>query len=146
MLSPPARHEERWFAPHTAYTMAKFGMSMCVLGLAGELGAEGHRRQCSVAAHRHRDRRCSEPARRRGLMRQCRKPDIMADAAYAIFSRPSREFTGQFPDRRQSLAAERRERVRSLPGRSDAAADAQDFFVPDEIKPPPGVSFEPLTR
>src|ERR1044071_5115077 len=40
-ISPPLNMEERWFAPHVAYTMAKFGMSMCVLGMAGELRGDG---------------------------------------------------------------------------------------------------------
>ena len=65
MISPPLDMKEKWFAPHTAYSMAKFGMSLVVLGLAGELRAQGHRRQRAVAAHRHRHRRGAEPARRR---------------------------------------------------------------------------------
>ena len=83
MISPPLDMQEKWFAPHTAYTMAKFGMSLVVLGLAGELRGQGHRRQCAVAAHGHRHRRgagiCSAATR---MMRASRKPEIMADAAY----------------------------------------------------------------
>ena len=65
MISPPLDMKEKWFAPHTAYTMAKFGMSLVVLGLAGELRAQGHRGQRAVAAHRNRDRGGEELARRR---------------------------------------------------------------------------------
>ena len=66
MISPPLDMKEKWFAPHTAYSMAKFGMSMVVLGLAGELRAAGHRGQCAVAAHHHRHRGDPKSARRRG--------------------------------------------------------------------------------
>ena len=65
MLSPPLDMNEKWFAPHVAYSLAKYGMSLCVLGLAGELRAERHRRQRALAAHHHRDQRDPEPARRR---------------------------------------------------------------------------------
>jgi NAD(P)-dependent dehydrogenase (short-subunit alcohol dehydrogenase family) len=57
--------EARWFAPHVAYTMAKFGMSMCVLGMAEEFRDQGVAVQRAVAAHRDRHRRGQEPARRR---------------------------------------------------------------------------------
>ena len=64
MLSPPLDMAEKWFAPHTAYTMAKFGMSLVVLGLAGEQRGQD-RGQRAVAAHDDRHRRDQEPARRR---------------------------------------------------------------------------------
>ena len=63
MLSPPLDMQEKWFAPHTAYSIAKFGMSLVALGLAGELREQGHRGQRAVAAHRPsrppRSRTCS---------------------------------------------------------------------------------------
>src|SRR3546814_4099950 len=55
-LSPPLNMEERWFAPHVAYTMAKFGMSLCVR----RIPRQGRGGQCTVAAHRHRYRRRSD--------------------------------------------------------------------------------------
>ena len=64
MLSPPLDMKQKWFEHSTAYTMAKFGMSMCVLGLSGELQIRGRRRQRAVAAHHHRHRRGRQPARR----------------------------------------------------------------------------------
>jgi citronellol/citronellal dehydrogenase len=96
MNSPPLNMEERWFAPHVAYTMAKFGMSMCVLGMAGELRGDG------IAVNAIWPRTVIATAAVQNLlggdstMRGARTPEIMADAAYAILTRPSREFTGHF--------------------------------------------------
>ena len=64
-ISPPLNMEAKWFAPHVAYTMAKYGMSMCVLGMAEELKGQRDRRQRALAEDRHRDRGRAEPARRR---------------------------------------------------------------------------------
>jgi citronellol/citronellal dehydrogenase len=95
-LSPPLNMEERWFAPHTAYTMAKFGMSMCVLGMAGEYRSAG------IAFNALWPRTTIATAAIRNLlggdqmMKASRKPEIMGDAAYVIFNRPSRECTGNF--------------------------------------------------
>ena len=65
MNSPPLDMREKWFAGSTAYSIAKYGMSLVVLGLAGELREQGHRGQRAVAANHHRDRGHQEPARRR---------------------------------------------------------------------------------
>ena len=95
-LSPPLNMEERWFAPHVAYTMAKFGMSMCVLGMAGEFKHAG------IAFNALWPRTTIATAAINNLlgggqmMKASRKPEIMADAAYVIFNRPSRECTGNF--------------------------------------------------
>ncbi len=95
-LSPPLNMEARWFAPHVAYTMAKFGMSMCVLGMAGEFRKQG------VAFNALWPKTAIATAAVRNLLggeqsiQRCRKPEIMADAAYAILSRHSRECTGNF--------------------------------------------------
>jgi citronellol/citronellal dehydrogenase len=96
MNSPPLNMEERWFAPHLAYAMAKFGMSMCVLGMAGELKADG------IAVNAVWPRTVIATAAVQNLlggdtvMRGARSPEIVADAAYAILTRPSRQFTGHF--------------------------------------------------
>jgi citronellol/citronellal dehydrogenase len=88
--------EPRWFAPHVAYTMAKYGMSMCVLGMAEEFKRQG------VAVNALWPRTAIATAAVSNLlggveaMRHCRKPEIMADAAHAILTRPSRECTGNF--------------------------------------------------
>ena len=95
-LSPPLNMETRWFAPHTAYTMAKFGMSMCVLGMAGEYKSAG------IAFNGLWPRTTIATSAIRNLlggdqvMRGSRKPEIMADAAYVIFNRPAKECTGNF--------------------------------------------------
>jgi citronellol/citronellal dehydrogenase len=95
-ISPPLNMEERWFAPHVAYTMAKFGMSMCVLGMAGEFRRDG------IAVNALWPRTAIATAAVQNLlggeaaMRGSRKPSIMGDAAHAILTKPSREFTGRF--------------------------------------------------
>ncbi|WP_428653311.1 SDR family oxidoreductase [Runella sp.] len=95
-LSPPLNMESRWFAPHVAYTMAKFGMSMCVLGMAAEFKKQG------VAFNALWPRTAIATAAVRNLLggeqsiQKCRKPEIMADAAYTVFSKNSRECTGNF--------------------------------------------------
>jgi len=95
-LSPPLDMKEKWFAPHTAYTMAKFGMSMCVLGMAGEF------RQAGIAFNALWPRTVIATAAVQNLLggdatiRGSRSPEIMADAAYEIVTRPSRQCTGNF--------------------------------------------------
>jgi citronellol/citronellal dehydrogenase len=95
-LSPPLNMEERWFAPHVAYTMAKFGMSMCVLGWAGEFRKRG------VAANALWPKTTIATAAVNNLlggdelMKRSRTPAIMGDAAHWILTQPSRECTGNF--------------------------------------------------
>ena len=95
-ISPPLSMEPRWFAPHVAYTMAKYGMSMCVLGMAEEFSEQG------VAVNALWPRTAIATAAVQNLLggdeaiRRCRKPEIMADAAHAILTRDSRECTGNF--------------------------------------------------
>jgi citronellol/citronellal dehydrogenase len=95
-ISPPLNMEQRWFAPHVAYTMAKFGMSLCVLGMSGELARYG------IGVNALWPRTTIATSAIKNLlggdagMRGSRKPEIMADAAYAIFGKPSRELTGKF--------------------------------------------------
>jgi citronellol/citronellal dehydrogenase len=105
-ISPPLNMEERWFAPHVAYTMAKFGMSMCVLGMAGEFRRDG------IAVNALWPRTAIATAAVQNLLggdvavRGSRKPSIMGDAAHAILTKPSREFTGRFCIDDDVLAAE----------------------------------------
>lgn len=95
-LSPPLNMETRWFQPHVAYTMAKFGMSMCVLGMAGEFKSDG------IAFNALWPKTTIDTAAVRNLLggqalaNRSRTPEIMADAAYVIFNKPSRECTGNF--------------------------------------------------
>ncbi len=139
MLSPPLDMKQKWFEHSTAYTMAKFGMSMCVFGLSGELKRDG------VAVNALWPRTTIATAAVGNLlggdtmMRASRKPEIMADAAHAIFLKPSREFTGHFCIDDKLLYAEG---VRDFePYRVDPSVQLMpDFFVPEDDVPPPGVT------
>jgi len=143
MLSPPLDMQEKWFARHTAYTMAKFGMSLVVLGLAGELRAKG------IAVNALWPRTVIATAAVKKLlggdtmMRQSRTPEILADAAYAVFSKPSRELSGRFLIDDTFLAetgVTDFDQYRVDPTQKLAP----DFFVPESIAPPKGVNFEPV--
>jgi citronellol/citronellal dehydrogenase len=95
-ISPPLNMEERWFAPNVAYTMAKYGMSLCVLGMAGEFRDRG------VAVNALWPRTTIATAAIANvvggdeMLQRSRHPSIMADAAWQIVTRESRELTGQF--------------------------------------------------
>ena len=143
MLSPPLDMKTKWFEHSTAYTMAKFGMSMCVLGLSGELKSAG------VAVNALWPRTTIATAAVGNLlggdamMRASRTPEIMGDAAHVILTRPSREFTGQFCIDDKVLydsGVRDFEHYRVDPSRPLMS----DFFVPDDDIPPPGVSVQSL--
>lgn len=94
-LSPPLSMEARWFKNHTAYTMSKFGMSMCVLGMSAEFADRG----LAVNALWPKTVIATAAIEMLGGMvkpANCRKPDIVADAAHAILTRDARECTGNF--------------------------------------------------
>jgi citronellol/citronellal dehydrogenase len=138
MLSPPLDMQEKWFAPHTAYSMAKFGMSMVVLGLAGELRAKG----IAVNALWPRTTIATSAIQNllggEAMMRMSRKPEILADAAYTVFCKPAKSFTGHFLIDDSFLAAEGVTDFKQY--RVDPTQPlAPDFFVPDAPPPPPGV-------
>jgi citronellol/citronellal dehydrogenase len=104
MLSPPPTLDPRWYAPHVAYTISKMGMSLCVLGLSGELRSQGiavnalwPRTAIATAA-------VSNLLGGAPLVARSRKPEIVADAAHAILTRPSRETTGRFFIDEEALA------------------------------------------
>ena len=94
MLAPPPTFDPRWYAQHVAYTMAKLGMSQCVLGMAEEFRADG------IAVNALWPRTVILTAALAMLPgvdpERCRKPEIMADAAHAVLTTSSRERTGQF--------------------------------------------------
>jgi citronellol/citronellal dehydrogenase len=95
-LSPPLNMEAKWFAPHVAYTMAKFGMSLCVLGMAEELKPK------RIAVNALWPKTVIATAAVQNLLggdsviKGSRKPDIMADAAHWILTQKSSELTGNF--------------------------------------------------
>ena len=139
MLSPPLDMDPKWFAPHVAYTMAKFNMSIIALGLAGELKGDG------IAVNTLWPRTTIATAAVKNLlggealMRMSRTPEIMGDAAHLILTQDAKSFTGRFCID-DTLLYEHG--VRDFEKyRVDPATDlAPDFFVPDAMPPPPGVS------
>ncbi|ALL12176.1 SDR family oxidoreductase [Caulobacter henricii] len=138
MLSPPLDMKPRWFAPHVAYSMAKYNMSLCVLGMAEEFRSDGiafnalwPRTGIATAAIQF------ALTGEEGL-RHCRTPEIMADAAHAIFGKPSREFSGNFLIDDSFLFEQGV--TDFTPYAVDPAATLMpDFFVPEDSVPPPGV-------
>lgn len=138
MLSPPLDMKMRWFAPHLAYTMAKYGMSMCVLGLAGELAPKG------IAVNALWPRTTVATAAVKNLLggdkmvQASRTPEMLADAAWMVFNKPSRSFSGNFLIDDNFMADEGV--TDFTPYRVDPSVPLMpDFFVPEEIKPPEGV-------
>jgi citronellol/citronellal dehydrogenase len=142
MLSPPLDMSEKWFSPHLAYSIAKYGMSLCVLGLAGELRGRG------IAVNALWPRTTIATAAVNNLlggdalMKASRTPEILADAAHMVFTTPSRELTGQF------LIDDTFMHGRGVTDfdkyRVDPTQDlAPDFFVPADSKPP--VSLKKVT-
>ncbi|MCX5745273.1 MAG: NAD(P)-dependent oxidoreductase [Proteobacteria bacterium] len=127
-MSPPLNMERKWFAPHVAYTMAKFGMSMCVLGMAGEFEKD------HIAVNALWPRTVIATAAVQNLlggdatMKGSRKPTIMADAAYAIFHKGAEE-TGKFFIDDEVLIASGKTDLSEY--KSDPTTDAlfPDFFV-----------------
>ena len=140
MLSPPLDMKEKWFAGHTGYSMAKYGMSLVVLGLAGEFRNQG------VAVNALWPRTMIATAAVQNvlggdaLVRAARTPEIVADAAYLIFSKPAREFTGRFLIDDTFLAENGITEFDHY--RVDPTQDLSvDFFVPEDSTAP-----APLTR
>ena len=93
-LSPPLSMKSKWFQHHVAYTMAKYGMSMCVLGMSEEY------RMTGIAVNALWPRTAIDTAALQMIpgidTAACRTPEILADAAYVILNRPSKETTGNF--------------------------------------------------
>jgi citronellol/citronellal dehydrogenase len=98
MLAPPPSVDPRWFAPHLAYSLAKYGMSLCVLGLSRELAGT----DVGIAVNGLWPRTLIATAAVQNLLggetvaARARRPEIVADAAHVIFGKPSRTFTGNF--------------------------------------------------
>ncbi|MCB1501169.1 MAG: NAD(P)-dependent oxidoreductase [Bauldia sp.] len=145
MLSPPLDMKPQWFSGHVAYSIAKYGMSLVVLGLAEELKPKG------IAVNALWPRSTIATAAIQNilggdkLMRMSRSPDILADAAHLVFTQPAKSFTGNFliddtflHDVGGITDFERYRLDPSLPL-------APDFFVPADSRPPPGVKLAPLS-
>jgi len=126
-MSPPLSLNPRWFAPHVAYTMAKYGMSMCTLGHAGEFRSHG------IGVNSLWPRTAIATAALQMIpgidLNKCRKPEILADAAWSILTRSARATTGNFFIDDEVLAAEGitdLDRYAVVPGTRDLTAD---FFL-----------------
>ncbi len=138
MLSPPLDLKPKWFAGHVAYSMAKYGMSLSVLGMAEEFRTDG------IAFNALWPRTAIATAAVEfalggdEMMKSSRKPDILSDAAHMIFCKPAKNFTGNFLIDDNFLfenGITDFEKYRVDPKRKLVV----DFFVPDEPGPPPGV-------
>ncbi|MCV0397649.1 MAG: NAD(P)-dependent oxidoreductase [Rhizobiaceae bacterium] len=131
-LSPPLDMKPKWFRNNVAYAMAKYGMSMCTLGMAAEFEKDG------VAVNSLWPLTAIDTAAVRNLLggpavaAMCRSPEIMADAAHAILTRPSRECTGNFFIDEEVLGEAG---VTDFSAYADEGTTslAADFFVPDEV-------------
>src|SRR5690349_13387505 len=138
MNSPPLDMREKWFSGSTAYSIAKYGMSLVVLGLAGELRDRG------IAVNALWPRTAIATAAIKNLlggeerMRRSRKPEIMADAAYEIFTTPSRALTGRFLID-DTFLAERGVKDFEHYRVDSTQPLSRDFFLPDDIVAPPNV-------
>ncbi len=139
MLSPPLDMSPKWFGGHVAYSMAKFNMSMCVLGMAEEFRNDG------IAFNALWPRTAIATAAVKfalggeAMMQASRSVDIIADAAHMIFTKPARQFTGNFLIDDSFLhqnGVSDFEKYRVDPSKKLAP----DFFVPDNSVPPPGVA------
>jgi len=127
-LCPPPSTEPRWYGPHLAYTLSKMGMSLCVVGLAAEFRAAG------IAVNGLWPRTAIATAAVENLLggaplvARSRRPEIVADAAHAILTRPSRETTGRFFIDEEALAESG---VTDLTGYAvtPGAELAPDFFL-----------------
>ncbi|MFO0616781.1 MAG: NAD(P)-dependent oxidoreductase [Polyangiaceae bacterium] len=126
-LSPPLNMEARWFGPHVAYTMAKFGMSLCVLGMAeefkGKVGVNALWPRTVIATAAVQNLLGGD-----AMMKVSRSPDIMADAAHVILTRPAKTCTGNFfvdDEVLRSAGETNLDKYSMVPG----AELAPDFFV-----------------
>jgi citronellol/citronellal dehydrogenase len=143
MISPPLDMNVKWFAPNVAYTMAKFNMSIIALGLSGELKSNG------IAVNALWPRTTIATAAVKNLLggdalvRRSRTPEIMGDAAHLILTQDAKAFTGNFCIDDTLLYAHG---VRDFEKyRVDPSVElAPDFFVPDSVPPPPGVTVQPI--
>lgn len=132
-LSPPLYMSTKWFAPHVAYSMAKYGMSLCTLAWAKEFAREG------IAANSLWPRTTIATAAVKmiggdPILKKSRTAEIMADAAHAILCKPSREFTGRFciDDLVLHEAGVRDfSKYTAVPGTPESEL-APDFFLPDD--------------
>ena len=140
-LSPPLDFRPKWFAGHLAYSLSKYGMSLCMLGLAEEYRAAGI--GCNALWPRTTIATAAVEFALGGaqMLRRSRKPEIVADAAHVILSRPARECTGQFfiDD---SVLYESGVRDFAAYSVDPTAKLLGDLFIDATVPAPPGVTVE----
>lgn len=136
-LSPPLDMRSHWFGPHVAYTSAKYGMSLCILGWSeefrGKIAANAIWPRTAVATAAIANILAGQEA-----MKNCRKPEILAETAYRVLTKPAASFTGNFLIDDSFLVSEGvtdLEQYSMEPG----VELLPDFFVPEEPPAPPGV-------
>jgi citronellol/citronellal dehydrogenase len=130
-LSPPLDMSTKWFAPHVAYSTAKYGMSLCTLAWAQEFRKDG----IAVNSLWPRTGIATAAIQMIGgeaLMKQSRKPEIMADAAHVMLCKPSREYTGNFAIDDLVLHAEGMRDFSHYAAVPGTTKFMPDFFVPDD--------------
>lgn len=139
VIAPPLDMKPQWFAGHLAYSVAKYGMSLCVLGLAEELKGDG------IAVNALWPRSTIDTAAIRNVLggeavsRMSRTPDIVADAAHLALSQAAHSFTGNFLIDDTFLYETGGERDFDKYSVAPGIPLAPDFFVPADCPPPPGV-------
>ena len=140
-LSPPLDLRPKWFAGHLAYSLSKYGMSLCMLGMAEEYRAEGI--ACNALWPRTTIATAAVEFALGGpqMMRRSRTPQIVADAAYLILNRPARECTGQFfiDD---SVLYEAGVRDFTPYSVDPGSTLLGDLFIDETCRAPPGVQVE----
>ena len=136
-LSPPINLDPEWFAGHVAYTISKYTMSMVTLGMAQEFADDGIAFNSLWPRYGIATAAIEFAAADREQLRHCRTPDIMADAAHAIFARPSRTTKGNFFIDDSVLAEEGVTDFSHYKVDPHAAPRLGMFLSPDDL-PPPG--------
>ncbi|KAJ9076376.1 Hydroxysteroid dehydrogenase-like protein 2 [Entomophthora muscae] len=133
VLCSTSFHEREWFENHTAYTMAKYGMSMCVLGMAGEFRSDG------IAVNALWPATVIQTAALQMIealdnSEKFRTPEIMADAAHIIFTKNSREFTGNFLIDELLLHRNGVTDFSKYSVKKGATEFDEDFFIDDDLQ------------
>ena len=136
-LAPPLDMRGLWFGPHVAYTSAKYQMSLCILGwgeeFKGKIAANAIWPRTAVATAAISNVLADQEA-----MKNCRKPEILADTAYAVLNKPAADFTGNFIID-DTFLWEEGERDLDRYAYDPSPELLPDFFVPEDVPAPPGV-------
>jgi len=132
-ISPPLSMKTKWFSPHTAYSMSKYGMSMCILGMSGEFAEQGIAFNALWPKHAIATAAIEFIAGHEALD-QCRKPEVIADSAFIVLTRDSSKVTGNFYIDETLLEESgiSKKEIHSKYSVNPSTLPLQDFFVDDE--------------